>query len=135
VALAQSFKKIKAMQKALNLADNDPGELEKQLYDLKQNLYRLDQVLNGNRSKSEIGEKDKPTVRDRLNFLLYGTSFSTYGPNPSLREGLDIARNELGRTMDQLRKIREEEIPAMARELLEMGAPWIEGQELPDRQP
>ncbi len=67
-----------------------------------------------------------------MNFLVYGTSFSTYGPNHSLTEALTIARNEMIKIRDQLQQIRDVEIPALSAILSEMGAPWIEGQEIPD---
>lgn len=130
--LDKTFEQVDAMQKAVFLAKNNPGDLDNRIQHLKQRLYDLDQALNGNRSKEEIGEKDRPNVKDRMNFLVYGTSFSTYGPTPSLIEALSISRNELKSIKDQLNQIRDEEIPALTTILTEMGAPWIEGQEIPD---
>ncbi|MBS0000931.1 MAG: glycosyl hydrolase [Cyclobacteriaceae bacterium] len=132
VVLKKTFERVDAMQKASALAKNDPGELDRRIHELKQKLYGIDQEINGNRSKEVVGEVDRANIKDRMNFLVYGAFLSTYGPNPSLTEALAVSRNELLNIKNQLQQILEEEITALSAILSEMGAPWIEGQEIPD---
>jgi photosystem II stability/assembly factor-like uncharacterized protein len=131
VALTETMDRIRAMQQAVRFAKNDPGNIESQIYLLKQNLYDLDRKLNGNRSKQQVGEKDRHTVRDRMSFLITGTAYSTYGPTPSHRDALDIAIDELDTIKTELQTIIDEEIPAVEKLLMDAGAPWVEGQEIP----
>jgi len=132
VTLGKVIEEVKAMQLALARATADPGDLDHKVHELRMELLNLDQQLNGNRSKQEIGEKDKHTIRDHLSFVITGTSYSTYGPTPSHEKSLTIIRSSLGDIKSKLEKIRNEDIPAIGKELLDAGAPWIEGQEIPD---
>jgi photosystem II stability/assembly factor-like uncharacterized protein len=130
ISLKSAFKQAEAMRRSVSLAKSDPGDLDGRIQHLKQKLHDLDEQLNGNRSKDEVGEKDSANVRNRMNFLLYGTSFSTYGPTPALLEALTFAQDELRMIRVQLKEINEAEIPAIAAIMSDIGAPWIEGQKL-----
>ncbi|MCB0155884.1 MAG: glycosyl hydrolase, partial [Anaerolineae bacterium] len=130
-ALRGSLDRVKAMQLAISRTPNAPGPLDKQLHELRQNLLDLDEALNGNRSKQAIGEKDSPTVQNRLSTAVSGTRLSTYGPSPMHRRSLEIAKTELGTIKAQLKQAQEQEIPQLEKAMAEAGAPWIEGQPLP----
>jgi photosystem II stability/assembly factor-like uncharacterized protein len=132
ILLKRTFIQVEAMRKSVSLAKSDPGDLENRIQQLKQKLYDLDQQLNGNRSKEEVGEKDRANVRDHMSFLFYGTSLSTYGPTVSHKEILKVAQEELEQIKNQLSEIHETEIPAITAVLSRIGAPWIEGQQLDD---
>jgi photosystem II stability/assembly factor-like uncharacterized protein len=132
ILLKRTFIQVEAMRKSVSLAKSDPGDLESRIQQLKQKLYDLDQQLNGNRSKEEVGEKDRANVRDHMSFLFYGTSLSTYGPTASHKEILMVAQEELEQIKNQLSEIHETEIPAITAVLSRIGAPWIEGQQLDD---
>ena len=62
----------------------------KKIYDLKTHLHDLDEELNGNKSKSEIGEKNKPTVSYHMRVATRGLS-TTYGPTGLHKEQLSVA--------------------------------------------
>ena len=123
--LDNAFKKVKAMQMALQRTETPPGELDKKLHDTKQDLMALMEQLNGNRSKNEVGEKNDPTVRSRVSAAAEGVQNSTYGPTPTHKKSLDIARKELTILNNSLKVITEQEIPAMQKELEKLGAPVV----------
>ena len=60
--LRESINMVNAMSVALSRSHAKSGELNKKIYDLKNHLHDLDEELNGNKSKSEIGEKNKIAV-------------------------------------------------------------------------
>ena len=132
IALRNAIKRVDAMRIALERTQTNPQELEKSLFNLRQDLLSLDEKLNGNRSKQEIGEKSPPSIRQRLNVASYGTSNSTYGPTPTHKRSMEIAKEEYKEVKSLLENIRQEQIPALEKQLTYAGAPWIEGQPLPE---
>ena len=131
-SLSENIKKVDAMMIALERANIEPGKMNKQLYDLKQQLYTLDEKLSGNRTKSEIGERNAPTISSRLRVVRRGLS-TTYGHTPMHRESLVIAKKELATISAQVEKVSLETIPDLEKNLKKAGAPYIHGQAIPKR--
>jgi hypothetical protein len=131
LAVQNALKKVDAMRLALARTPEAPGDLDAQLHELRETLLDLDEQLNGNRAKREVGEKNNPTIRSRLNFAASGTRRSTYGPTPNLKGSLDIAYSEFEKLEAQLDRILNQQLPGMEKALREAGAPWIEGQPIP----
>jgi hypothetical protein len=131
LAVQNALKKVDAMRLALARTPEAPGDLDAQLHELRETLLDLDEQLNGNRAKREVGEKNNPTIRSRLNFAASGTRRSTYGPTPNLKGSLDIAYSEFEKLEAQLDRILNQLLPGMEKALREAGAPWIEGQPIP----
>jgi len=123
--LNNAFQKVKALQIALQRTEIPPGELDKKLHDTKQKLLALMEQLNGNRSKDEIGERKNPTVKSRVSAAAEGVQNSTYGPTPTHRQSLDIARKELDNLNAGLKVITEQQIPQLEQELKALGGPKV----------
>ncbi len=132
-ALKNALKRVEALQTALSRATTAPGDLDRQLHALRQSLLELDEQLHGKRSKREIGEKHKPTVEDRLTVAKTGTINSTYGPTPTHARSLEIAQIQFRDLKAELERIRDKELPQLEKALQEAGAPWLEGQPIPER--
>lgn len=130
--LRNLIKRVEAMQTALSRSLTEPGELDEQLHELRQDLFELEEKMFGNASKREIGEKTDPTVYSRLSFAFSGASNSTYGPTPQHRKSLEIARKEFEELEPRLNELINERIPGLEKALAEAGAPWIEGQQIPE---
>ena len=120
-----SYKKVKAMQLALARAEKQPGELDAELHQLKQELLVLMEKLNGNRSKEEIGEKNNPTVKSRLSAAASGVENSTYGPTSTNIRSLELAAKELAELKASLEILIEKKIPELEQKLQTVGAPDI----------
>ncbi|MCB2222224.1 MAG: glycosyl hydrolase [Bacteroidetes bacterium] len=131
IALKNSMDRLKAMEKALSRAPEATLALDSMIYKTKRDLFELDITLNGNRSKREVGEKINPTIRHWLRVAQSGLS-GTYGPTPLHRQNLQIAQSEMDAFKPQLEEIRTQRIPELEALLSESGAPWIEGQPLPE---
>ena len=130
--LNSTLTKIGLMEKVLERTPAAPGNLDKQLYDLKQELYVIDEKINGNRSKIEVGEKNNPTVLSRLDISTWGSFGSTYGPTENLKNNLDIAGSEFVQLKKDLDDILNVKLPAVEKALMDAGAPWVIGQPIPE---
>ncbi|MCG6915865.1 glycosyl hydrolase [bacterium BMS3Abin03] len=130
--LNSTLTKIGLMEKALERTPAAPGNLDKQLYDLKQALYVIDEKMNGNRSKDEVGEKNNPTVLSRLEIATWGSFGSTYGPTRDQKQSLEIAESEFLELKKELDVILNVKLPAFEKALMEAGAPWVAGQPIPE---
>ena len=130
--LHNALEKVNLMQKALVRVPTAPGNLDNELHELRQSLLALDEQLNGNRSKEQVGEKTKPTIADRQSVASSGTFGSTYGPTPLHRQSLEIAGEEFKQLKKDLDKIVNTKLPKMEKALRDAGAPWMEGQSIPE---
>ncbi|MFO7613203.1 MAG: hypothetical protein R6W71_01030 [Bacteroidales bacterium] len=131
ITMGHATKRVSAMRVALSMTAIVPGELESQLHDLNQELLALDEHLNGNRSRQEVGESSPPTVRSRLRVAAQGFASPLYGPTVTQKQNLELARNAYRDVREKMMLISDQRIPSLEKALVEAGAPWIEGQPLP----
>lgn len=124
--------KVNLLEQALSRTPVEPEGIMNRIHQLKAELHRLDETINGNASKRSIGEDSYPTMNSRLFAAVYGTYKSTYGPTPNHRQQLAYAREEFQTLRSRLEQIRSIEIPALEKTLFEAGAPWIDGMSLPE---
>ena len=124
--LQNASKHLQAMAVALQRTPETPGALDEQLYQTRQKLYDLDVQMNGNRSKSAVGEKTQPTVGERISIAITGTGYSTYGPTPTHKKSLEIAKKQLDEINSALVQLTGVEIPGLEKSLLEAGAPVVD---------
>jgi photosystem II stability/assembly factor-like uncharacterized protein len=130
VTLENAMTKAERMQVALQRSTTAPGELDERMYTLSQTLMDLDEELNGNQAKQEIGEKTRPTISERLFAVERGISHSTYGPTPTHQKSLAIVKEQLQDIQTQL-KSAQGEMAQLSKALMDNGAPWVEGEALP----
>ena len=122
--------KSSALQTAHDRADRQSTDLSLKLKQLANSLTDLDLEMNGNPAKEEIGERNNPTMRDRM-FNAYRGLMSSHGPTGTALENLGIAKSEFEKVRVILDDLHLNEVPAIEKELVKLGAPWIEGQALP----
>jgi hypothetical protein len=132
IVLNNAEKRIKAMQGALAQSHSDSGDLYERLVKLRADLLDVEKAAYGYSSRQEVGAYDDPTVGDRLRVAIMGTTNSTYGPTAMHLENFRIAKEQFDAIRSELKVLVEEKIPAMEKALEAAGAPWIEGQPLPD---
>ncbi len=129
-----NFDKIKktslAMQKALGRADKYDFELNKKIYNLKQDILNIEIDLYGSPSKNEVGEHNTPGIQDRLRVLISGVMNSTYGPTKMHKKTFEVAKKEYDRLLKKMMNIKNNRIPKLEKELKKVGAPYIEGETL-----
>lgn len=126
----ESKKRMSGMETALSRTDGDIAELAASLHALKKKMQEMEMMVSGSPSKSEVGQKNPPSMRSRM-FVGYRGLNSTYGPTEMHKKSVSIAEEELAEMMPKVKKLYEEEIPALERAMLSAGAPWIEGMVMP----
>ena len=124
--------RVGKLENALAASQSTPDGLDRELHEIKQKLYDLEDELYGQAAKRPVNEPAKPTVRERLNAAQMGTQMSTYGPTPNHKKTLRIAEEEFQKLRKELNHLNEQRIPAFQEKLKEAGAPWTPGQEIPE---
>ncbi len=127
--LSNSQDKLEAMRTALGRIEKNPSSLIPKLYAIDQQLTAIERKMNGDPVKGEIGERSDPTPRSRM-FVGFRALNSTYGPTPMQKESVEIGKRQLIGLKAELATIAEELIPQLEKELMDAGAPWMEGQGL-----
>lgn len=133
LSLSNNMKKVKAMYTALERSGTSSPALVSQLHKLRNELLSIEKSLEGSTAKNEIGEKGKPTISQRLFVASMGTSNSTYGPTPTHKRSLEIAKTEFALLKTSYDKIINETIPNLEKLLKDTGAPIIEGQKINEK--
>jgi hypothetical protein len=123
--LKTAFKKVKAMNLALSSATGSVAMLEKELYQINQQLYAIEEQLSGKSTKDQIGEKNKPNVNSRIQAASIAVKNSTYGPTETAMMNLKLAKSKHLKIQKELKTIVEEQFPEMEKKLLEVGAPLV----------
>jgi hypothetical protein len=125
LVLRKTLRRVEGLYTALSRTPAAPGNLDKQLFNLRHALLKLDEKLNGNRSKQQIGEKNNPTIIYRLRVAIRGTMSSTYGPTPTHKRSLEIASEEFREFKKTLDNILNKQLPDLEKALHDTGAPWV----------
>ncbi|MBT8299905.1 MAG: glycosyl hydrolase [Maribacter sp.] len=121
----KASKKVKAFTKALKYVSATPGTLENEVVKLQRTMHTLNVVLFGNSAKAEVGEKDDPTVGDRLMIAQRGFFGNSYGPTKMQMESLQLAKKQFSGIMPELFKFLETDVPRVEKLLQDAGAPPI----------
>ncbi|MCB9056948.1 MAG: glycosyl hydrolase [Calditrichae bacterium] len=130
--LSNTMKRIEVLEGVLSRTVSKPGTIDQQIYLLKQDMFKLDEDLNGKKSRREFGEKTKPTIAQRHSVASSGSFGSTYGPTLNQKKNLKIAGEEFQVLKTKLENIINQRIPEIEKALKDSGAPWIEGQPIPE---
>ena len=124
IELSNSRKRAGLLFKAAIKA-NVSDELIESIVAARAYLEELDTQVNGNAAKNEIGEKNRPTIGERLFALNRGISTSTYGPTSTHKETMELVKTEL---MDLNEKLSTHKATLMALgdQVRTAGGAWIE---------
>ncbi len=128
----ENDQKYGALLKALERSNVEPGLLNEKMYSLRAELNKYDMMLNGNPAKAEVGEKSDSSIGKRLGVASRGLS-TLYGPTEMHRKSLELAKKELERIVPLIQKMDEITIPNIEKQLMEAGAPYIQGQSIPQK--
>ncbi len=125
-------RKLSALRKALMMVNSSNDSLYSSIYQVKKNLTDMERRLVGSKSKREVGQKNNPTISNRLWNAYGGAQNLSYGPTQTQRNSYDIAKEEFSKVKSELEEIVNNQIPELEKQAIKMGAPWIEGQPIPE---
>jgi photosystem II stability/assembly factor-like uncharacterized protein len=123
--LKKDMQKVEAMKRAFFKMQRENPQLSKRLYDVRETLLGIERKVYDYKTKDEMEEHPAPSPGTALNVLYFALRTSTSGPTPYHRKVLDDARRVLDRIYSDWKKIHNETLPALERDLKEAGAPVI----------
>ncbi|MGE5357134.1 MAG: VPS10 domain-containing protein [Deltaproteobacteria bacterium] len=132
MVLRKTKSMTESMKKALEVSQCKDAGIYKKIADFRSSVINLESAINGSPSKNEVGESDIPRIRDRMNAVMSGISNSTYGPTTTHRKTLEIAKKEFSSYKNRLEILTEKDLPELLKALKDAGAPYIQGQKMPE---
>ncbi|MFT5674271.1 MAG: photosystem II stability/assembly factor-like uncharacterized protein [Paraglaciecola sp.] len=127
----KSIERVALLERALVESTSEPGTLDSELSQIRNELFDINHQLNGDQSKTQVYLSNVKTVANLLNVAERGTALSTYGPTPTHQQSLAYATEKLQQQQSKLKALTEKRIPELESKLRAMGAPWVTGQILP----
>ena len=125
VKIREASKRTMLMRMSLERSPIEAGEFEKEIHDLNQRILEMESLLTGSSSRNEIGEKNPHTISMRIQAAMMGTSMSAYGPTPTHRRSMEIAREGFAELEDRFMRIEKDVIPELLKKLEGAGAPAV----------
>lgn len=123
--ISKAHQRAKAMVAALNQTNAAPGELDQQAHALYEKATALSKKYGGSPSKNQVGEKNPPTINDRIFAIQKGIEYSTYGPTASHLETMKIIESTLAALGAEYEALQKE-MDTLADALEQAGAPYVE---------
>lgn len=117
---------MKSIRVAYEQSGIQNAELANRIYKLAEREQHLVTRVRGNPARSKVGEKDSPTLGNRVYAVASMISHSTYGPTTTAVQSYTIATNELKAYQAELEQIERDQRSIAAR-IYELGGPAIEG--------
>ena len=128
--LKETAERVELLDAALRRSAAGP-ELVTELEAIRNEVQDLEVAARGEPAQNELSVPRPPTIRERYQVAQIGTSRSTYGPTPTHRRSLELARAGLAELKPRLERLIDEGIPALETKLRDAGAPWTPGRPLP----
>lgn len=130
--LSKKLLLVDAMKRAFDKSINQTHDLSNRIHQARGQLLDIEKVLNGNKTKGEIGERSNPTPENAQLIGRVALRPNTYGPTANHRAAFARAEKQLDEIKTKLVELTENVLPAIEKDLKKAGAPWIEGQGLLD---
>ncbi len=126
IELSNTGKRINKLFTAAKKA-NVGNEILSEIIEIRKALNDLDTEFNGNPAKNQIGERNKPTIGNRVFALWRGISSSTYGPTETHKETMQIIKKQWTHMKTRLES-QQVKAKSVAEKVVEAGGSWVEGQ-------
>jgi hypothetical protein len=94
---------------------------------LEDRLHAIDVALSGDATIRSRSESTPPSISDRVDDVVSGHWTSTSAPSETQREACRIAGEAFEPLLEDLRRLLEDDLPALEAKLDEAGAPWTPG--------
>jgi hypothetical protein len=124
--LGNTEERIKQLEHAYARCACQSDALTAKVHQAVKDFRDLKVDFEGNPLKNQVGEKNNPTVNERLFALNITLEQSTYGPTPAAVEGLGIVNKDLDSAIERLKGL-DATVRELGTEIYEAGGPPIEG--------
>ncbi len=125
-ALIKSNTLLKAYKQSAERTTALPGALMGEIAAAEKALQALNEAVEGNAAREEVGERNPPNVSTHLSVASRGLS-TTYGPTALHKKSLKLAQKMMQELAPQIQKMNSETLPALETKLKAAGAPYIMG--------
>jgi hypothetical protein len=125
ISVSNANKKVDRLFKAAMKA-NVSNELLSEIGEVRAELSELDNTLNGNPAKNQIGERNRPLLSERLFALSRGITTSTYGPTDTHQQTMQIINDQLNTHQGTFEAIQAK-VKDLGDQVLQAGGSWVEG--------
>jgi len=130
-AIDDTLKRLGGIKEVLDRSTVDDPSLHHEARALERRLHALRERLSGDRQRGRMGDPGPVSIARRVEVASMGTRSSTYGPTPTHRMSLDIARESFADLRRDLDRLIGEELPALEHQLDAAGVPWTPGRTAP----
>ena len=86
--------KLSKFDNAIRYVDPVNSKISENIKSLNIQMNKLNAMMNGNKSKTEPGEKDDPSIYDRVSISMRGFYGNTYGPTKDQLKSFEIAKRQ-----------------------------------------
>ncbi|MBN2430127.1 MAG: glycosyl hydrolase [Acidobacteria bacterium] len=131
-AISQGLKTLDLIKQALLNSTAADTSLHEEARVLEKRLLELREAIHGDAQPQGIGEPVPPSINRRLQVVLMGSAFSTYGPTPTHRRSYEIAHDEFAQVQAAVNQLLEVDLPALEQKLEAAGVPWTPGRPVPE---
>ena len=115
--LDKVFAQVKTWQKALELYKYEPGKIDERLHSVDRKASALKTSIAGEEARQKIGEKEPPTVADRLRYVKTTVISSSYGATATALTSLDIAEKQHDKLREELVILVNEDLASLQSEI------------------
>ena len=117
---------IAAIKVTLPRGTGDPAlharshAIEKQARDLREQLA-------GDEERSQMGDVEVVSIKNRIDAASTDKAYSAYGPTPTQMQTLEIAEAQYAEVREALNRLMGQDLPELRKELDAAGVPWTPG--------
>ena len=130
-ALGNLDRRLNGLKAALENSRSTPDALDNEWQAIRTEVHELDALLNGNRTVGRGFGAVKETIQSRLGKAMVGTGQSTYGPTKTHLEVVGYAEADFADVRNRINILMKTTLPAFEAKLIDAGAPWAPGAEIP----
>ncbi|MBL30737.1 MAG: glycosyl hydrolase [Flavobacteriaceae bacterium] len=120
----ENSKLIEAYKNAAERSLSEPGKISNNLFAARNAQLEIEKKMNGNSSRSEIGENNPPSIRTHYRNAYSGVR-TTYGPTGSHQRSLNIANQMVEQIKPMIMKMKNETLPSIKISLESNNAPDV----------
>ena len=121
-ALKETSERLTVLKNASYRVEKDAGDLLEEVYRLEAEVQKLDETMNGKKTKLQVGTEEVSVLENRFYVAQAGLS-TTYGPTSMHKENLQLGIEELEPVTEQVRTLKKTKLPALEEKLRKAGAP------------
>ena len=110
-ALKETSERLTVLKNASYRVEKDAGDLLEEVYRLEAEVQKLDETMNGKKTKLQVGTAEVSVLENRFFVARTGLS-TTYGPTSMHKENLQLGIEELKPVTEQVRTLKKTKLPA-----------------------